>query len=296
MLAKTITGAGLGLRLPHAQALLADKSIEINWLELLADNWLAAGGLNLRILDELSERFPLVLHGVGLSLGGPKPLDLAYLTKIKNLKQRCGAIWYSEHASFSHFSDLSVPDLLPLPYTEESITHLSSRIRQAQDFLEETILLENVSAYVSAPFNEMDEGSFLAAVAQESGCNLLLDVNNAYVNSINLQLALPDFFNALPTERIKQIHLGGYESRDGYLLDAHNHPVSPQVWQLFQQCLERYGPVPSMIEWDNDLPSLERLLQEYAMADSALQTSQSRRIQARPATRPIKACKTGVRG
>ena len=273
MLKSEISGAGIGLRLLHAQQLLADESIEVPWLEVLADNWLVAGGLNQHLLQAASERFPIVLHSVGLSLGGSNPLDVNYLQQIKTLKQQTGAHWYSEHASFSGNETYKVADLLPLPYTQEAVMYTSQRIRQTQDFMGERILLENVSTYMSCRYNELSEGEFIAAIAAEADCYLLLDINNAFVTSVNLQQSMSSFLQAIPVERVKQIHLAGFHDKGDYLLDAHNHPVDPKVWAAFTSYINQHGAIPSMIEWDSDLPTLSRLLQEQQVAADILQTA-----------------------
>lgn len=261
-----IVGAGIGLRLPHVQQVLASKQNLAPWFELLVDNWLVDGGLNKAMLSELSERYPLVLHGVGLSLGGMTPLDWDYLKQIRQLKLDTRAVWYSEHASFSGNAHLKVPDLLPLPYTQEAVTHLAGRIRQVQDFLGERILLENVSTYLSCKYNEMNEAEFLAAVAEDADCHLLLDLNNVFVTCSNLATDVETFMQHIPASRVQQIHLAGFENKGDYLLDAHNNPVDERVWQMFSSFIAKHGAIPSMIEWDNDLPSLERLLQERTQA------------------------------
>ncbi|WP_299809549.1 DUF692 domain-containing protein [uncultured Shewanella sp.] len=270
MTSSSIMGAGIGLRIPHVQQLLADESIEIPWLEVLVDNWLVDGGLNQHLLKVVSERFELVFHSVGLSLGGPSPLDFNYLSQIKALKEQCGAHWYSEHASFSGNDDFKVADLLPLPYTQEAVMHISQRIKQAQDFLGERILLENVSTYMSCRHNELSEGEFIAAIAEEADCYLLLDINNAFVTSVNLNQSMQSFMDSIPVERVKQIHLAGFHDKGDYLLDAHNHPVAPSVWAAFKSYINKHGAIPSMIEWDNELPTLERLLQERQIAADIL--------------------------
>ncbi|WP_076414006.1 DUF692 domain-containing protein [Shewanella sp. UCD-KL12] len=270
----SLTGAGIGLRLPHVQQILAAGETDIPWFEVLADNWLVEGGLNKHMLTAIAEQYPIVLHSVGLSLGGPSELDFSYLNQIKKLKQQTGALWYSEHASFSGSDKLKVPDLLPLPYTYEAVQHLSQRIKQVQDFMGERILLENVSTYVSCQFNEMTEGEFIAEVAQESDCYLLLDINNAFVTSENLNQDMRTFMDVIPVNRVKQIHLAGFHDKGDYLLDAHNHPVDEQVWHAFKLFIEKNGHIPSMIEWDNDLPPLERLLAERAIAADILKGSE----------------------
>ncbi|MGS0675325.1 DUF692 domain-containing protein [Shewanella sp. 125m-1] len=278
MLTSSIAGAGIGLRIPHVQPLLADETIEIPWLEVLVDNWLVEGGLNQHLLNAVSDRFELVFHSVGLSLGGPSPLDFDYLQQIKTLKQQCGAHWYSEHASFSGNDDFKVADLLPLPYTQEAVMHISQRIKQTQDFLGERILLENVSTYMSCRHNELSEGEFIAAIAEEADCYLLLDINNAFVTSVNLNQSLRSFMDVIPVERVKQIHLAGFHDKGDYLLDAHNHPVAPSVWAAFTAYIQQHGPIPSMIEWDSELPTLARLLQELQIAAEILRLAPTERV------------------
>ena len=265
----------MGLRIPHAATLL-DTHPEIPWLELLADNWLAEGGINRYLLDAITERYPCVLHGVSLSLGAIDPLDFAYLKKIKHLKQHTGAVWYSEHCSFSVHKGLHTPDLLPLPYISEAVKHVSSRIKQVQDFMGERMLLENVSSYLSAPGTGMSEGEFLAAIAEEADCDLLLDINNAYVSEFNNQHSCAELLAAIPVARVRQIHLAGYEDKGNYLLDAHNNPVSEPVWQHFSGYIHQHGPIPSMIEWDNDLPDVARLLEEQNRIQRILNQSGNR--------------------
>lgn len=275
---QAVRGTGIGLRTPHIKQLL-DKNWDIPWLEILSDNFLSPGGLDLALLDRICKRYPVTLHGVNLSLGGASPLDMDYLKAIKQLSRRTSAVWISEHACFSH-GDLVNPnntpnirgshqshDLLPLPYTEETIHHLANRINQVQDFLGEQILLENVSAYLGYKSSEMSEGEFLACVAEKSDCLLLLDINNAYVNARNFGGDPMTFFNALPMHRVKEIHLAGYADKGAYLLDAHNNPVSDAVWQLYESVIEQLPNTPTLIEWDNDIPELEVLMAETEKAN-----------------------------
>lgn len=265
-----IAGAGIGLRTPHAQEILANPDLKIPWLEILADNWMAPGGLNRKLLEAISERFPTVLHGVGLSLGSTMPLDIDYVQSIKRLKRDTGAVWYSEHASFSSYNGHYFPDLLPMLFTEESVAHLSQRIVQVQDILGERILLENISAYVACPGAEMSEGQFIREVAESADCGLLLDINNLFVSSQNFHCCADDFLKHLPWDRVRQIHLAGFEDKGDFLLDAHNQPVAPAVWQLFERLINEHGPIPSMIEWDSDIPPLARLLEERSQAQRVL--------------------------
>ncbi len=267
----TIRSAGIGLRTPHIKPLL-EQDWDIPWLEVLTDNFLSKGNLlsgtnlDLALLDSICERYPVTLHGVNLSLGGVAPLDKGYLNAMKQLYRRTSAAWVSEHACFSHSTQHQSHDLLPLPYTAEAVEHMANRISQVQDFLGEQILLENVSAYLSYQNSEMSEGEFLAEVVEQSDCLLLLDINNAYVNAQNLGGTPEDFFAALPLHRVREIHLAGYADKGTYLLDAHNNPVADKVWTLYQSVLEQIPETPTLIEWDNDIPELEVLINEATTA------------------------------
>ncbi len=261
-----IQGAGLGVRMPHVPALLAEPIAGL-WLELLLDNWLYDGVVPSRLLSALAERYPLTAHGVGLSLASLGPLDMGYLAKVKKTLQRCGAVVYSEHLSFSHLQNADgksqhIPDLLPLPFTEQALKHISIRIQQVQDYLGGRMLIENISAYIEFKESELSEGEFLTELVKRTGCGILLDVNNLYVNEVNLGRNAQDVIDALPTDAVHEIHLAGYEQKEGFLLDAHNNTVSAAVWKLYQKVLSRFGPVPTLIEWDNDLPELVVLLAE----------------------------------
>ena len=261
----TIAGVGIGLRTPHIPEVL-DTTPAIPWFELLADNWLAAGGLSLDYLHAVSERYPLTLHGVGLSLGGSDPLDLGYLANIKWLKERCGAVWYSEHLCFSQFRRHHYHDLCPLPFTNEAVRHVIERIRKVQDFLGEQILIENVSSYLRYRESQFGEGEFLARVAEGADCLLLVDLNNLYVNQINHGQDARRIIDCLPAQRVREIHLAGYQEKAGFLLDAHNHPVAEPVWWLYNYALRRWGQVATLIEWDHDLPPWTVLIGEQRQA------------------------------
>jgi len=280
---QTVRGTGIGLRTPHIKQLL-EQDWEIPWLEILTDNFIANGNLlsdtnmDLTLLDAICERYPVTLHGVNLSLGGVTPLDMDYLKAVKQLSNRTAANWISEHACFSRNTTYQSHDLLPLPYTSEAVTHMANRIAQVQDFMGEQILLENVSAYLSYQSSEMTEGEFLAEVVEQADCLLLLDVNNAYVNAYNLGDAHDSynsceaFFAALPLHRVREIHLAGFADKGDYLLDAHNNSVSDNVWTLYQALMgqlsaEQLSDIPTLIEWDNDIPELEVLIAEARKAD-----------------------------
>lgn len=263
--------AGIGLRTQHISQIL-DQRVSVPWFELLVDNWLANGGITRRYLDAIIERYPLTLHGVGLSLGGVEPLDFAYLGEIKKLLQRNDSsatnniLWYSEHLCFSQIQSYHSHDLLPLPYTEESVKHIARRIMQVQDFLGCQILVENVSSYLEYKQNNLSEGEFIYAIVEEADCGLLLDVNNFYVNQVNHDQDAAQQIKQLPHHRVKEIHLAGFADKGTHVVDAHNNPVADEVWALYKKTLQLVGNVPTLIEWDNDIPPLETLLEERQKA------------------------------
>lgn len=269
------TQAGIGLRTQHINQIL-DQRVPVPWFELLVDNWLADGGLTQRYLDEIIERYPVTLHGVGLSLGGTEPLDFAYLGKIKGVLQRGSSdhankpLWYSEHLCFSQLQSHYSHDLLPLPYTDESVKHIANRIQQVQDFLGCHILVENVSSYLEYKENALSEGEFINAIVEEADCHLLLDINNFYVNQVNHGQDAMQQIQALPHHRVKEIHLAGFEDKQTHVVDAHNNPVADDVWAIYEDTLALTGPVASLIEWDNDIPALDVLLDERQKAQGFL--------------------------
>ncbi len=268
-----IHGVGIGLRTPHITQLIQQPD-SAPWLEVLSDNFIHQSGLDLHLLDMICAAYPVTLHGVNLSLGGTTPLDTDYLQALKQLADRTQAAWISEHACFCHQGAAQSHDLLPLPYTADTAAHLAGRIRQTQDCLGQRILIENVSAYLTYKSSEMSEGEFLAEVLHQADCDLLLDVNNLYVNQRNLGTDPHAFIRAIPRERVREIHLAGFADQGDILIDAHNNPVAEPVWALYQQVLHDFPDTPTLIEWDNDLPPLQTLLaQATRAADLYHQTS-----------------------
>jgi len=262
--------AGVGLRIQHIQDILR-HDIDGMWFEILADNCLTSD-LNDYYLALISERYPITMHGVGLSLGSPQDLDLDYLKSIKNLMKRSNAIVYSEHICFSqlpngHFAH----DLLPLPYCEKVLQHLVQRINQVQDYLGQQILLENVSGYLSYKDSEMSEAEFLGQLVQKSGCGLLLDINNLFVNQVNLGSSAEQTIRYMQPDWVQEIHLAGYATHTDYLIDAHNNPVCEQVWALYELAIAHLGNKATLIEWDNDIPAWSILLAERNKAQNILQ-------------------------
>lgn len=267
--ARPISGVGIGLRSSHTRAILAELP-PIPWLEVLTDNYLCEGGPLLAGLDRIRQRYPVVLHGVGMSLGSTDPLDLEYLARIRRLAERIEPAWISDHLSWSHAGGRHTHDLLPLPRTEEAMLHVAGRIRQVQDFLGRRILIENASAYLEWAESRLDEAGFVRAVAEEADCEILLDVNNVHVSARNLGFDPREFLEAIPVERVRQMHLAGYEDRGTHLLDTHGEPVHAPVWELFERALRRFGPVPTLLEWDTNLPELAVLLEEAAEAEGRM--------------------------
>lgn len=272
-----IKNTGVGLRTPHIPHILKTQP-EIPWFELLADNWLSAGGLDQYYLEAITSRYPVVLHGVNLSLGSIDSIDIQYLKQIQALKQKTRAAWYSEHCSFSSFGKQHSKDLLPLPYTDEAVKHISRRIRQVQDTLGERILIENVSSYVECQYNHLSEAEFMIAILNEADCYLLLDINNVYINSVNHGFNARQYLFNLPPTRIKQLHLAGYEDKTGFLLDTHSTAISQQVWQLFSDFIKHTGARPTLIEWDNNLPDWPTLNQQRLAAEAIINSTATRSL------------------
>jgi uncharacterized protein (UPF0276 family) len=265
--------AGIGLRSQHHAAILAAVPGPA-WIEAHTENYFHEGGPAVRALERARSLYPLSLHGVGMGLGSADPLDRNHLQRVRRAVQRFEPALVSEHACWGHVDGEHFNDLLPLPYTEEAALHLAARVREVQDFLGRQILVENLSAYVSFANSQLSEGEFLGLVVERSGCGLLLDVNNAYVNAANLGLVLEDFFAALPPGAVQEIHLAGHSRRRvgarDLLLDDHGSAVCEAVWTLYESVLQRLGPVPTLIEWDNAVPALDTLLAEAAHADEIL--------------------------
>jgi len=265
----SVSGVGIGLRDPHFEQLMTEDHA-VPWLELLADNFLARGGLQPRQLERIAQRYPVTLHCVGMNLGGVDPLDFDYLAEIRRISQTVRPAWISDHLCFTSHAGRHYHDLLPLPYSDEAVHHISGRIMQVQDFLGRRMVVENVSAYlrVEAPLTEAE---FLTAVCAEADCELLLDVNNLYVNQVNLGLDAAQALAALPLAKVREVHLAGFEDKGDYLIDAHNNPVSEQVWGLFGDLVAQLPEVAVCVEWDNDIPALAVLLAEACRASSLIE-------------------------
>jgi uncharacterized protein (UPF0276 family) len=258
-------GFGLGLRVDHYETILNSEPA-VDWFEILSENYLVPGGKPLHYLDRIRERFPLVMHGVSLSVGSTDPLDHDYLKQLKALATRVCPAWISDHLCWTGVHGKNMHDLLPLPYTEEAIGHVAARVREVQDILGRRILLENVSSYVSYAQSQLSEWEFLSAVCERADCLILLDINNIYVSSVNHEFDPLTYIAGVPGERVRQFHLAGHEDHGHYIIDTHDHPVPDPVWGLYAEALRRFGPVSTMIERDDNIPPLDELLAELDQA------------------------------
>jgi uncharacterized protein len=258
-------GFGLGLRTEHYQEIL-DTQPSVDWFEVISENYMIPGGKPLYYLDKIRASYPMVMHGVSLSIGSVGPLDKNYLIALKQLSERIEPAWISDHLCWTGVHGINLHDLLPLSYTAETIHHVVERISQVQDFLGRSILIENVSSYVSFKNAEMTEWEFINQIAKQSGCLLLLDVNNIYVSSINHGFDAYEFINSIDASRVQQIHLAGHEDHGDYIIDTHDAPIVNGVWVLYSHAIRRFGPVSTMIERDDRIPPITELMTELAYA------------------------------
>jgi len=265
MLTRPSLGFGLGLRVDHYESILATRP-HVDWFEVLTENYLVGGGRPLDYLMRFRERYPLAMHGVSLSIGSTAPLNREYLAQVKALAERVQPVWVSDHLCWTGIAGKNTHDLLPLPYTEEALEHIASRVRTVQDILGRRILLENVSSYVTFRDSRLTEWQFLAALAERADCLILLDVNNIYVSAVNHEFDPHAYLDAIPAGRVQQIHLAGHENHGEYLVDTHDHPVPDPVWQLYAHAVRRFGEVSTMIERDDHIPPLEELCAELEQA------------------------------
>jgi uncharacterized protein (UPF0276 family) len=271
--------AGIGLRSPHYLEVL-DARPKLAWFEAHSENYCGQGGAPLFYLEKIRADYPISLHGVGLSLGAVDALDAFHLRRLKALIQRVEPGLVSEHLSWGSFGGAYLNDLLPLPYTEEALAHIVARIGQAQDFLGRRMLIENPSSYLEYAHSTIPESEFLRAVAARSGCGILLDVNNVYVSCRNHGWDASAYLQGIPAGGVEEIHLAGHTLNrfEGgeILIDTHNRPVCGEVWRLYEFALQCWGPRPTLIEWDADLPPLQVLLDEARIADALLEVCYAR--------------------
>ena len=258
-------GFGLGLRAQHYREIL-DGNPDIDWFEVISENYMVPGGQPLRMLDAIAERYPVVMHGVSLSIASTSPFDRDYLNGLKSLAGRVKPRWISDHLCWTGVHGVNLHDLLPVPYTEEALQHVVSRVEQVQDFLGRRMVIENVSSYIQYECSEMSEWEFVAELARRADCWLLLDVNNVFVSGVNHDFSTRRFLDTIPVDRVVQFHLAGHSEGETCLIDTHDQPVCEDVWQLYAKALERFGPVSTMIERDGNIPPLAELILELDRA------------------------------
>jgi uncharacterized protein len=281
-MATSIQGFGLGLRTEHYRDFTLDGEgprPAVDWLEVISENYLVAGGKPLHHLERIRRDTPVVMHGVSLSIGSTDPLNLAYLRELRALADRIEPGWVSDHLCWTGVDHHNLHDLMPMPYTEAALRHLVPRVQQVQELLGRRLVLENVSSYVAFAGDEMSEWQFITELLARADCELLLDVNNVYVSSVNHGFDAHTYLNAMPPARVRQIHLAGHEDHGHYLIDTHDHPVCDAVWRLFEHTVQHLGPRPTMIERDDHIPPLPELIAELDQARAV----QARALQAQRA-------------
>jgi uncharacterized protein (UPF0276 family) len=259
-----INGFGLGLRREHYSEFI-DRSVPVDFVEVISENFMIEGGRPLRILDQVRENYPVALHGVSLSIGSASGIDVNYLNALKTLINRVQPLWVSDHLCWTRSSAHNSHDLLPLPLNEETFAAIRENVIKVQDTLERSILLENPSTYISLPQDEIREWDFLNELCEQAGCFILLDINNVFVNSINHGFSAKEYVNSIDTRFVRQIHLAGHTPGE-ILIDTHDRPVCGAVWDLYATACARLGPVATLLERDGDIPPLATLIEELEVA------------------------------
>ncbi|HYB12467.1 MAG TPA: DUF692 domain-containing protein [Myxococcota bacterium] len=266
-------GVGVGLRPKHYPRILEEPTpaaLGVDFFEALSENYMVPGGRPLRVLAQVRARFPIVLHGVSLNIGSADPLRQSYVDELKELSQRFEPAFLSDHLCWTGVDGRNLHDLVPLPYTEAALRHVAERVQRVQDHLGRRLALENVSSYFAYVDDAMPEWEFLARIAEQADCGILLDVNNIFVSAHNHGFDPLDYLAAIPAERVFQIHLAGHSQAGELLIDTHDHPVRDEVWRLYEAALQRIGPVSTLIEWDDRIPEFHELAAEAARARAIL--------------------------
>jgi uncharacterized protein (UPF0276 family) len=258
-------GFGLGLRPQHYREIL-DENPKVDWFEVISENYMIPGGQPLAILDQIVERYPAVMHGVSLSIASTAPFDEDYIDGLNTLARRVRPKWISDHLCWTGVHGVNLHDLLPIPYTQEALDHVVSRVHYVQERLGRPLCLENVSTYVQFGQSEMYEWEFISELARRTGCWLLFDVNNVFVSAFNHGYDALTFLNGIPQDRVIQFHLAGHSDMTSYVVDTHDHPVREEVWALYEAALRRFGPVSTMIERDDNIPPLAEMMGELDYA------------------------------
>jgi hypothetical protein len=258
-------GHGIGLRTQHVPELLARRP-EVDWVEALSENFMAPGGRPVAVLEKVRREVPVVLHGVALSIGAVEPLSERYLSDLSRLVARIQPALVSDHLCWGSHRGQYVHDLLPLPYTEEALSHVAERVGRVQDRLGRRLLLENPSTYVAFRESTLREWEFLSELCRRAGCGILLDVNNVFVSGQNLGFDPLEYLDGIPADRVGYLHLAGHTDKGRYLLDSHAAPVPAPVWELYRQTVRRLGPVPTLVEWDDQVPALGVVVEQSRRA------------------------------
>jgi len=254
-------GFGLGLRPQHYEEIL-EGNPAIDWFEIISENYMIEGGQPLYMLDRIRERYPIVMHGVSLSIASTAPFDMDYLRALRALAERVQPKWISDHLCWTGVHGVNLHDLLPIPYTQEALDHVVDRVNYVQDFLGRRFTIENVSTYITFAQSEMTEWEFVSELARRTGCWLLFDVNNVYVSAFNHGFSAIDFLNGMPRNQVVQFHVAGHSHEETHIIDTHDHPVCDEVWDFYREAIRYFGPVSTMIERDDNIPPLAELVEE----------------------------------
>lgn len=258
-------GFGLGLRAQHYADILEGER-RVDWFEVISENYMVPGGQPLRMLDRIRSQYPIVMHGVSLSIASTAPFDRKYLQDLKALAERCEPEFISDHLCWTGVHGINLHDLLPIPYTQEALDHVVSRVHCVQDYLKRPIALENVSTYVQFRQSEMPEWTFIAELARRTGCWLVFDVNNVFVSAFNHEYDAHAFITGIPADRVVQFHLAGHEHNMTHIIDTHDALIPEEVWDLYRAAIERFGPVSTIIERDDNIPPFAELVRELGIA------------------------------
>lgn len=268
-------GFGVGLRVGHFRY-IEQHAPAVDWFEVISENFMDSRGRARAVLDWVVERYPVVMHGVSLSIGSTDPLDFDYLARLRAMADATGATWVSDHLCWTGVAGVNTHDLLPMPFTDESLAHVGRRVRVVQDYLERPLVLENPSTYLTFVASTMPEWEFLGRVAEDTGCGLLLDVNNVYVSARNHGFDAAEYIRSLPHDRVVQVHLAGHTDMGHYLVDTHDGPVADPVWDLYELAMQLTGGVSTLVEWDDRLPPFPELHAEALEAAQRLSRPRGR--------------------
>ena len=258
-------GIGVGLRTVHFSHILQHQP-DVDWFEILSENFMQTGGRPMWVLDQVAERYPIALHGVSMGIGNTDPLNRSHLDELKRLAKRTKARWVSDHLCWTGIMGRNTHDLLPMPYSEDALAHTTERVRQVQEILERPLVLENPSSYVEFASSSMSEWEFLTRLSEDADCGLLLDVNNVYVSAFNHGFEAETYIDALPADRVVQYHVAGHTNKGTHIIDTHSDHALDEVWELYRRAWQRTGPTATLYEWDADIPDFATLLAEARKA------------------------------